>query len=110
MKKTIVDQIEITKDGHIQIRMRKQIVDGNAVFDLGFHRTSIECGGNVEAQMNAVNAHLANMGLGPVHDDEIDQIKSHAALAFTPEKIAAHKKRIEDAMKALAKEHDSKAP
>lgn len=90
MKQTIIDQIEITKDGHIQVRMKKQIVDGDDVFDIGYHRTSIECGGDCDAQMAAVNAHLESMGNGQVSGKEIEEIKKHSKISFTPERIAAY--------------------
>lgn len=91
MKKTILDQIEVTKDGHIQIRMRKQVIDGDSVFDFGFHRTFVECGGDVDKQMALVNAHLAQMGFGVISAKEIAEIKQHAQIAFTPDRIQAFK-------------------
>lgn len=95
MKITILDQIEITSEGHLNIRMRKQIVDGGETFDLGYHRTSIECGGNCASQLQAVNEHLDKLGFGPISDDEIAQIKLHASIAFTPEKIAKYQNRVQ---------------
>lgn len=89
MKRTIIDQIEITKDGHIQIRMRKQVVDEGSIFELGFHRTIIECGGNIDEQMILVNAHLNQMGFGSISEKEISEIKQHAQIAFTPGRIQA---------------------
>lgn len=92
MKRVIVDQIEITSFGHIQIRMRKQFVDGADVYELDYHRTAIEVGGDVAAQMAFVNADLATMSLGQVSSEEINAILAHAKIAFTPERIAAFTK------------------
>lgn len=94
MKRTIVDQIEVTSQGHINVRMKKQVVDGDNTYDVGFHRTSIQCGGDCEMQMSAVNAHLGSMGEGLVSEEDIASVLSHAKLAFTPERIAVFQKLL----------------
>lgn len=101
MQRTIIDQIEITSDGDIHVRMKKQIVDGDNVYDLGFHRTSIECGGDCDAQMNAVNTHLGAMKMGMVKQVEIDEIKKHATIAFTPERIKAQNDKKDIALASM---------
>lgn len=101
MKKTIIDQIEVTREGHIQVRMRKQIIDGEETFDLGFHRTIVECGGDVEKQMELVNQHLSGMGFAGIEANNVAEIRAHANVAFTPSRITAHKAKIE-AMRKLA--------
>lgn len=89
MKQTIVDQIEITREGHLQIRMKKYIIDGNDRFELGYHRTIVEVDGDVDAQMAAVNDHLALMGFGEISSEEIDDIRAHAGVAWTPKRKEA---------------------
>lgn len=102
-KQTVVNQIEITATGHIQVRMCKQVLDddGSVIFS-EYHRTSVECGGDVVAQMSAVNDHLAEMGWPAVSDAEIASIASHAAVAWTPEKVSAWN-RVKEKAAALAR-------
>lgn len=104
MKKTIVHQIEITNEGHIQVRMQKQIIDGDTVHVLGYHRTSVVVGGDVDAQMLAVNVHLAMLGLGTVAPGEIDEVKKYAEIAFTPEKVEAFRALQEAAASDITSE------
>jgi len=89
MKQTIIDQIEITREGHVQVRMRKLVVDGEDVFDLGYHRTIVEIGGDLDKQMAEVNAHLTSMGFGSIASEEVNEVRAHAMVAWTPERRAA---------------------
>lgn len=99
MKRTIVDQIEITSDGHIGVRMKKQIVDGDDVIDVGYHRTFIPCGCDCDMQMCAVNEHLISMRAGAVSVDDIEQIKLYANVAFTDKRIADYQKKLQEQAK-----------
>lgn len=94
MKKQIsINQIEITQPGHIQVRLVKQVVeDDGTVVSQDYHRTTIECGGDVAAQMKAVNDHLATMGWPAVSDADIADIQSHATVAWKPARVAAWQK------------------
>lgn len=87
MKKTIIDQIEITRVGQINIRMVKQIVDGDDVIDIGYHRILVEVGGDVGMQMSLVNEHLQTMGFLPVESGEIKWLQDISSIAFISEKI-----------------------
>lgn len=88
-----VNQIEITEIGHIQVRLSKEICDdaGNVIgyAEPRWHRTAIEIGGDVDAQMQAVNAHLETMGFPAVSAEDISQIAAHSVVAWTPTKVAA---------------------
>ena len=85
MKQLIIDQIEVTKNGTIQIRMHKLSSDGDM---LGNHRTSIEPGGDIDAQIAAVNAHMGSEGFAPIPDADVARVKATAAATWTPENIA----------------------
>jgi hypothetical protein len=87
-KQTIVDQIEITRIGHIQVRFAKQVVEGETIYSSEPHRSVIECGGNVDAQIGAVNKHLVSMGWPEVPQSEIEEIKTHASVKWTPTVLA----------------------
>lgn len=89
-KRVIVDQIEITNEGHTQVRMCKQVIDAGNVLASEYHRTSVVVGGSVDDQFRAVNDHLASMGWPAVSADEISHIAKLAAVAATPEKVASY--------------------
>ena len=61
-KVSVVDQIEITRDGGIGVRLALELVDGGEVLSSQFHRTLIIGGVTAADQMGAVNAHLVEMG------------------------------------------------
>lgn len=88
-KKTVLDQIEITSSGAIQIRIGLLLVEDGNVIDTKWHRSAIEPGGDIDAQMSAVNAHLEQMGKLPVGAEDIARIKSHADVAWTPDVVKA---------------------
>lgn len=77
-KQTIVDQIEVQRDGTLHIRLACLIMDGEEVLSRHYHRTALAPGGNLKEQMAAVNAHLAQMKFAAVSDDEIGRIAKHA--------------------------------
>ena len=91
MKSFIVDQIEITRCGFVQVRFHKLSSDGAL---LGNHRTSIEPGGNIDKQFAAVNAHLAQEGFAPLAENELDRVRRHVIVAHTPEVVAAYKAEL----------------
>lgn len=99
MKTLVINQIEILNDGTIQIRMSKLSSDGDLI---GYHRTSVAPGGDVDAQFAAVNAHMEQEGFAPVSAEDIARVKAHTAIAQTPEAVAAYKARQESTA-ALAK-------
>lgn len=83
-KRTIVDQIEITRDGTVQVRVGLLLVEDGKEIDCKWHRTAIPPGGDVEAQMAAVNAHLVAMEKEPLAPAAIDRIKRYAAVEAAP--------------------------
>ena len=88
-KRTILDQIEITRNGTVQIRWAKEIVDGAQLVTSDYHRTAVPPGRDIDAQIDAVSAHLGTMGWPVVQSDDIQRIKDHAAIAWTPQVISA---------------------
>lgn len=90
--RTVPDQVEITSDGHFQVRLRKEIVaDNGEVIASGYHRTTIECGGDIDAQMKAVTLHLETMGFGTLDNAFSDELKGYAKIKWTPEVVKAAK-------------------
>lgn len=90
-KQTSINLIEITEDGFVQFRIAKDVVEGGVIdFDMRkWHRSAVAPGGDVDAQMGAVNAHLVSMNWPPVTD--CAALKAHTAIAHTPEVVAAYK-------------------
>jgi hypothetical protein len=93
-KQTIIDRIEITRTGHIQIRFELLIVENGTEIASTWHRTSIEPGGNVDFQLAAVNAHLQAMGKLPIENAEIPRLKAIASFVHDPATVAAHLERM----------------
>lgn len=90
IKQTTVTPIEITCNGTIQIRLALELVEDGSVLNYKWHRTAIIPGGDIAAQMTAVNDHLMQMNESIVSDAEIAKISAQAAVAWTPEIIAAY--------------------
>jgi len=94
-KKSIVDQIEITRDGSIQIRIALLLVEDGVELDSKWHRTRVEPGASVEDQMAAVNQHLVSMGKAPVDTAALLPVKRVAALIQTPDVVQAYVEKME---------------
>jgi hypothetical protein len=94
-KKTVVDQIEITRNGIVQIRIGLLLIDDGVEIDCKWHRTTIEPGGDVTKQFDLVNVHLSQMGKLAVGGDGIARIQAIAAVAHTPEVVAAFRSERE---------------
>lgn len=89
-KRTIVDQVEVAKSGHLHIRFAVQLVEDGKVIEEKWHRTSVEPGGDVDAQIAAVNANLEMMGKARVVDlPGLARARAVALAAHTPEVVAA---------------------
>ena len=82
-KKTIVDQIEIARDGSIQIRLGLLLVEDGSIIDCKWHRTRIAQEGNVSDQMASVNEQLAKMGKELVSEADIARIQRHFDVEYS---------------------------
>lgn len=74
-RKTVVDQIECTRNGAVQVRLSKQIVEGDQVLASEYHRTVVEPGVDPRVQMGLVNDHLQAMGCALVTEDDIARVE-----------------------------------
>ena len=86
MKTTIIDQIEITRNGTVQIRLLKLSSDGDLI---GNHRMVIEPVDNADICFSQVNAHLQGMNMGQVQAEDIARVKSFIPIAHTAEVVEA---------------------
>src|SRR5687767_12224157 len=91
-----IDQIEITETGHLQVRVALLVLDneGNEQ-SRAWHRTVVAPGADVEAQLEAVNAHLQAMGRASIAGEDAgrERLSSLAAAVHTPEIVLAHRQR-----------------
>ena len=87
MKSLIIEQIEVTNNGTIQVRMHKMSSDGDLI---GNHRTSIEPAGNISAQIAAVNAHMATENYSAISDADVVKLTAICNAAWTAEVVAAY--------------------
>lgn len=95
-RKSILDQIEITREGFLQVRIGLLIVDGDVEVSKKFHRFVLPADSTVPEdavaqQMAAVNAHLEVMGEAPVGQRCIDRMCAahNLAKAFVAEDAQA---------------------
>lgn len=92
-KQTLIDQIEVTRDGTLGVRIAKEVIDddGVTVLQRGWHRTTLPPGIDIDKQMEAVNLNLTNdLRFPPVPDDGIKRIKDVAKLTWTAKVIKAY--------------------
>ncbi len=98
-KKTILDQIELTRDGTIQVRLALQILEDGVELSSTWHRTSIPPGADPGAQMAAVNAHLQQMNKATVTDFSL--LTNIVPVVHTKEVNAAYVKKQAKALEEL---------
>lgn len=79
-KKTVLDQIELTRANTVQVRLALLMVEDGVEIECRYHRTVLPVGVDVDQQIAAVNAHLATMNREPVPADAVVKIKQVAAL------------------------------
>ena len=94
-KRTVVDLRQVSENGIIMIRFRKELVENGNVLSFGYHRTALEPGGDLDKQMAVVNAHLVAMECKPVAD--YASVRRIVQAEHTPGVIAAWKAEQEKA-------------
>jgi hypothetical protein len=86
-KSLIIDQIEVTNNGVVQVRMHKLSSDGDL---LGNHRTALPPATDVNAQIAVVNAHMATENYSAIPDADVVKLTAICNAAWTAEVIAAY--------------------
>ena len=101
-KRTRFNQIEVVELGHLQIRfsidfVENGIIVGHRAEEEGgrWHRTSAECGSDLDAQLAAVNAHLAAINCAPISVGDHVRIKAIADADWTPQRKTAWQLQVE---------------
>jgi hypothetical protein len=93
-KQTVLDQIEIARDGIIRLRFAKEIVDDdNTVLAREWHRATLAPGQDIEAQIEAVNAQLPAMSCAPIGASDIARIGAVAPVVWTDDVKAEYAAR-----------------
>ena len=87
MKSLIIDQIEVTSNGTVQVRMHKISSDGDLI---GNHRTSLLPATDINAQVAAVNAHMATENYSAISDADVAKLTAICNAAWTAEVVAAY--------------------
>lgn len=93
-KKTELNQVEITQDGTIQVRIGLCIYDGSSCVHTQWHRSAVNPGGDIDMQFSVVNENIARIGYPSVSTEDIAKTKALANTAWTPEVVAAYQEKI----------------
>ena len=86
-KQLIIDQIEVTSNGTVQVRMHKLSSDGDLI---GNHRTALPPATDINAQVAAVNAHMATENYSAISDADVAKLTAICNAAWTAEVVAAY--------------------
>ena len=87
---TVLDQIEITSNGTIQVRVNKLVMNGDLVMASRYHRTSFFPGQDIDSQVAVVNNSIVREGWPGMTTADVQKIKDHAVVAWTPEVLSAY--------------------
>lgn len=99
VKQTVIDQVEIRRDGTIQIRFGLLLIEDGVEIDSKWHRTVVPPGTDLDAQIAAVNTHLISMGKAEIDPSEIDRVKAVLPVVQTKAVVQAyHLKLAEGAL------------
>ena len=86
-KSLIIDQIEVSNNGTVYVRMHKMSSDGDLI---GNHRTSLPPATDINAQVSAVNSHMATENYSAIPDADVVKLTAICNAAWTAEVIAAY--------------------
>jgi hypothetical protein len=86
-KQLIIDQIEVTSNGTVQVRMHKLSSDGDLI---GNHRTALPPATDITAQVATVNAHMATENYSAISASDVAKLTAICNAAWTAEVVAAY--------------------
>lgn len=106
-KQTVIDQIEITRDGTINIRLSKEVVDDDeSVIQIGNHRTVLPPVADLDVQLAAVNENLTrDLKMPAIADDDqlLVRLRAVAPLVQTDAVKKAYAEKLAAAAVVVAK-------
>ena len=97
MKQLIIDQIEVTNNGTVYVRMHKMSSDGDLI---GNHRTSFPPASDITAQVAVVNAHMATESYSAISDADVAKLTAICNAAWTESVVAAYQAAQAEAARA----------
>ena len=86
-KSLIINQIEVTNNGTVQVRMHKMSSDGDLI---GNHRTLFPPATDITAQITAVNVQMAIENYSAISDADVAKLTAICNAAWTPSVIEAY--------------------
>ena len=87
MKSLIIDQIEVSNNGTVYVRMHKLSSDGDLI---GNHRTALPPATDINAQVAAVNANMATENYSAISDSDVAKLTAICNVAWTAEVVAVY--------------------
>lgn len=87
MKSLIIEKIEVTNNGTVQVLMHKISSDGDLI---GNHRTLLTPATDINAQVGAVNAHMATENYSAISASDVVKLTAICNAAWTAECVAAY--------------------
>src|SRR5688500_8272401 len=104
IQRTIIDQIEFTRGGTVQLRLARQVVVNDTVLTSEYHRAALEPGTDLEAAIPIIHEHLRQLGSAEVEPAEWDRLRRLIQLEHTPAVIAAFAANKETAAQRAMRE------
>jgi hypothetical protein len=86
-KQLIIEQIEVTSNGTVQVRMHKISSDGDLI---GNHRATFPPASEINTQISIINSQMATDNYSAISDADIAKLTAICNAAWTPEVIAAY--------------------
>jgi hypothetical protein len=90
-KSLIIDQIEVTNNGTVQVRMHKLSSDGDLI---GNHRTILYPATDITAQVAAVNAHMATENYSAISASDVAKLTAICNATWTAEVVASYQAEV----------------
>jgi hypothetical protein len=89
-KQTVLNQIEVTENGILQLRFEFKVMDGDEKISGAWHRTALTPGVNIAAVVESLNQAFANMSKEPISTADVIKLENIANAAWTPEVFQYH--------------------
>lgn len=94
-RQTIIDQIEVTRDCHVQIRFGLLVVEDGKEISSKWHRTAIEPGGDVDAVIELNDGVMQKaLGAAPLDRGRLKLLKAICAAAHTTAVVRQYRDQL----------------
>ena len=91
MNRTVLDLVTVTPNGHLQVRLRREIVEDatGEVQGFAYQRTTIQVGADYNAVLATLNAALAKDSGSTIQDADWQRVRDIATATWTPAVVQA---------------------